>query len=110
MGRMLREIFREQVIIGRIGGVEFAVLATGTATTINALIADLDRAASKFEKGDGRSSPVSLITGIALGGPHEAPSLEEMIARANQTIVRQKPPPATTVLLDYSPGRQNRRR
>jgi PAS domain S-box-containing protein/diguanylate cyclase (GGDEF)-like protein len=110
VGRMLQETFREEDIIGRIGGVEFAVLATGTATTITALMADLDHAVSKLGKGDGRSCPVSLATGIALSGPHEAPSLEEMIARANQAIIRQKPPSANSVLLDYFLERQNRRR
>ena len=90
VGHMLRETFQEGDVIGRIGGVEFAVLATGTDNTVNHLIADLERAASTFEESESRSYPVSLSIATALGTPHEASSLEELIARANEAMVREK--------------------
>jgi PAS domain S-box-containing protein/diguanylate cyclase (GGDEF)-like protein len=90
VGRMLRETFREKDVIGRIGGVEFAILATGTEKTVNHLVAHLEDAASTFEKSDGRNCSVSLSLGSALSGPHEARSLEELIARANETMMGKK--------------------
>ena len=39
VGRLLQETFREKGIIGRIGGVEFAILATGTEKTVSRLVA-----------------------------------------------------------------------
>jgi PAS domain S-box-containing protein/diguanylate cyclase (GGDEF)-like protein len=90
VGRMLQETFRGQDVIGRIGGVEFAILATGTEETVNRHVAHLEKAASTFEKSDGRSCPVSLSVGTALSRPHEARSLEELIARANETMMGEE--------------------
>jgi PAS domain S-box-containing protein/diguanylate cyclase (GGDEF)-like protein len=90
VGRMLRETFREKDVIGRIGGVEFAILATGTEKTLNPLIAHLEGAASTFEKTDGRNCSVALGIGNALSRPHEARSLEELIARANETMTEKR--------------------
>jgi PAS domain S-box-containing protein/diguanylate cyclase (GGDEF)-like protein len=87
VGRMLKETFREKGIIGRIGGVEFAILATGTEETVNHLIAHLEGAVATFEKSDGRGCSVSLSIGSALTRPDEARSLEELIARANETMM-----------------------
>ena len=87
VGRMLQETFREKNVMGRIGGVEFALLATGTEKTVDGLIAHLERAATTFEKSDSRSCTVSLSVGTALSRPHEARSLEELIARANETMM-----------------------
>jgi PAS domain S-box-containing protein/diguanylate cyclase (GGDEF)-like protein len=84
VGRMLQETFRTQDVIGRIGGVEFAVLATGTEEIVNRLVALLEHVASTFERSDGRSCPVSLNVGTALSRPSEAYALEELIARANE--------------------------
>ncbi|MGD0663344.1 MAG: PAS domain S-box protein [Syntrophorhabdales bacterium] len=90
VGRMLRETFREKDVIGRIGGVEFAILATGTEETVNRLVAHLEDVASTFEKSDGRSCSVSLSIESALSRPHEARSLEELIARANETMLKER--------------------
>ena len=90
VGRTLRETFREKDVIGRIGGVEFAILATGTEKTVNGLIAHLEDAASTFGKSDGRTCPVSLSIGTALSRPHEARSLEELIARANESVMGKR--------------------
>ena len=90
VGRMLQETFREKGVIGRIGGVEFAVLATGTEKTVNHLIAHVEDAASTFEKSDGRTCSASLSVGTALSRPNEARSLEELIARANETMMGEK--------------------
>ena len=65
---MLQEIFWEKGIIGRIGGVEFAILANGKEKTVDGLVADLDRAASTFENSDGWSCPVSLSLGALSAG------------------------------------------
>jgi diguanylate cyclase (GGDEF)-like protein len=56
VGRMLQESFREKDVIGRIGGVEFAILATGTEKTENRLIAHLEDAALTFERKEPRLS------------------------------------------------------
>ncbi len=53
VGRMLQTTVREEDLVGRIGGVEFAVLATGTGKTVNGLIARLRRT---FENADGQNS------------------------------------------------------
>ncbi|HUJ70165.1 MAG TPA: PAS domain S-box protein [Syntrophorhabdales bacterium] len=90
VGRMLRETFPEPNVIGRIGGVEFAILATGSVEIVERLTAQLEHAVFSFKNGDGRDYPVPLSVGTALGGPQEAPSFEELIGRANGAMVREK--------------------
>jgi PAS domain S-box-containing protein/diguanylate cyclase (GGDEF)-like protein len=101
VGRMLRETFPEQNAIGRIGGVEFAILATGTAERASRLAAQLERAILSFENGDDRGYSVSFSVGTALGGPDEAPSFEELIGRANAATVsgkeRRRPKPVVGI-------------
>ena len=90
VGRMLQNTFRDKDVIGRIGGVEFAILATGIEKSVNGLITYLEDAASTFDKSDGRGCSVSLSIGTALSRPNEARCLEEMIARANETMMGKK--------------------
>ena len=87
VGRMLKETFRAKGIIGRIGGVEFAILASGTEETVNHLIAHLEGAVATLETSDGRGCSVSLSIGSALTRPDEARSVEELIARANEIMM-----------------------
>ena len=101
VGRMLQETFQEQGAVGRIGGVEFAILATGTAERVSRLAAQMEDAVLSFENGDDRGYPVSLSVGTALGRPNEAPSFEELIGRANAAMVsrkeRRKPKPVVRI-------------
>jgi len=57
---------------------------------VNRLVAHLEDVASTFEKSDGRSCSVSLSIESALSRPHEARSLEELIARANETMLKER--------------------
>jgi len=90
VGRMLQEAFREKDVVGRIGGVEFAILATGSEETVNLLSDQLGHAVLAFGNGDGRRCPASLGLGTALSGPHKAAPLEELIGRANEAMMREK--------------------
>ncbi|HUJ67958.1 MAG TPA: PAS domain S-box protein [Syntrophorhabdales bacterium] len=80
--RMLQKSFRERGIVARVGGVEFAVLASGEVQGLAAL---LERnAANLGNVGPGRL--VSASVGIARRGREHKLSVEQLIAKANEAI------------------------
>jgi PAS domain S-box-containing protein/diguanylate cyclase (GGDEF)-like protein len=91
VGSMLQETFQDRGVVGRIGGVEFAVLAIGVEETINGLIGQLERSITKFIN---PARPISMGIGIACSEPGEPRSLERLIARADEGMHQEKQRPA----------------
>ncbi len=81
VGRMLQEIFQEKGVIGRIGGVEFAVLAGGAA---EAETAQLQLGVAGFKNDNARNCPISITVQVAQCAPEERLALEQLLARANE--------------------------
>ena len=88
---VLRQTFRESDILGRIGGDEFVVLALETqedsSKVLNARL--LENLASRNAKGDLRYK-LSLTVGVARYDPEHPCSIEELIARADRAMYKQK--------------------
>jgi hypothetical protein len=80
--RMLQETFRERDIIGRVGGVEFAVLVAGEA---EGLAAHLERNVVSLASA-GKACLISARIGVARCGPEDKASLEQLIVNANGAI------------------------
>lgn len=84
VGHMLQRTFQNNVI-GRIGGVEFAVLVAGEAELEKA---ELLHNIMLFEKGNSSTCPISISVRTADWRPEEALSLEQLLARANDAKAR----------------------
>jgi PAS domain S-box-containing protein/diguanylate cyclase (GGDEF)-like protein len=80
--RMLQETFRERDIIGRVGGVEFAVLVAGEA---EGLAAQLERNIVGLASA-GKACLISASIGVARCGPEDKLSPEQLIVNANDAI------------------------
>jgi diguanylate cyclase (GGDEF)-like protein/PAS domain S-box-containing protein len=88
---ILKEVFRESDIIGRMGGDEFAVFAIdATYETREVLIKRLHKALYNYNQPEGRRYHLSLSIGTALYGPEMHCSLDELIAQADTLMYEEK--------------------
>jgi len=84
--RMLQETFQERDILGRLGGAEFAVLVAGEA---EGLAVQLERNVVCLASA-GKACLISARIGVARCGPEDKVSLEQLIANANDAILRER--------------------
>lgn len=88
---VLKETFRKSDVIGRMGGDEFAVLATGAADERGDVLANRLRNALEAR---GRSKPgkytLSLSIGVAQSDPENPSSLDELMAQADRSMYERK--------------------
>ncbi len=90
-GRMLRETFGEQDVIGRIGGVEFAVLAAGAVDADGAqLSARLRDNVMRWNKEYSADLPISLSVGTARCKSGKPLCLEALMAQADQSMYEER--------------------
>jgi diguanylate cyclase (GGDEF)-like protein/PAS domain S-box-containing protein len=89
VARILKDTFQESDIMGRIGGDEFAILASGRRDS-NRLAGRLQANVEKFNERDGHSWPLSLSVGVAPCEPEEFSSLEALISQADCVMYEQK--------------------
>jgi diguanylate cyclase (GGDEF)-like protein/PAS domain S-box-containing protein len=88
---ILKEVFRESDIIGRIGGDEFAVLAIDTTDeTREVLIMRLHNTLDDYNRPEGRNYQLSLSTGIAHYDPEKPSTLDELMAQADELMYEEK--------------------
>jgi len=88
---ILKETFRESDIIGRMGGDEFAVLATGSRDeNPEVLIARLRDKIENFNKAGTPNYKISLSVGIVRLDPEKHYSLDEVMARADRLMYEEK--------------------
>ncbi|MEN6359099.1 MAG: PAS domain S-box protein [Smithella sp.] len=88
---VLREVFRESDIIGRIGGDEFAVLTTNTTEETRELLTmrihDILDAHNRFE---GRHYHLSFSIGVAHYNSEATGSLDDLMVQADTLMYQEK--------------------
>jgi diguanylate cyclase (GGDEF)-like protein/PAS domain S-box-containing protein len=88
---ILKEVFRESDIIGRIGGDEFAVLAIDTTDeTRDVLVNRLHNTLDDYNRPEGRNYQLSLSIGIAHYNPETPLNLDELMAQADELMYEEK--------------------
>lgn len=91
VARLLSDIFRDSDIIARLGGDEFAVLLTNSLKK-DAHIAQerLLRGIDEFDRRNTKDYHISISVGIAHCDPSEFLSANELVARADAEMYRNK--------------------
>ncbi len=88
---ILKEVFRESDIIGRMGGDEFAILAIDTTDeTREVLIKRLRNILDNYNRPEGRSYQLSLSIGIAHYDPETPLTLDELMTQADTLMYEEK--------------------
>ena len=88
---ILKEVFRESDIIGRMGGDEFAILAIDTTDeTREVLIMRLHNILDDYNRPEGRSYHLALSIGIAHYDPEKPSSLDKLMAQADILMYEEK--------------------
>ena len=88
---LLKDTFREPAVIGRIGGVEFAILAVGaTGAQQEVFLARLQHNIGKFNVDHAPSFPISLAVGSACYRPDNPCRLEALFAEADQSMYERR--------------------
>ena len=88
---ILKEVFRESDIIGRMGGDEFAVLAIDTTGgTKDILIKRLTSILDACNGTEGKKYRISLSVGISHYDPNYPLSIDELMAKADALMYEQK--------------------
>ena len=91
VSNILKEVFRESDIIGRMGGDEFAVLAIDTANeTKEVLVNRLHNTLNDYNRFEGRSYQLSLSIGVAHYNPETPSTLDELMAQADELMYEEK--------------------
>jgi len=88
---ILKDVFRESDIIGRMGGDEFAILAIDTTDeTREVLIMRLHNTLDDYNRPEGRNYQLSLSIGIAKYDPEKPCSLDKLMAQADELMYEEK--------------------
>ncbi len=91
VARLLKDTFREPGIVGRLGGVEFAVLAPGvTEADQKVLLARLQHNIERFSRDHVPSFPITLGIGCAHCEPGKRCQLEALLAEADDSMYKKK--------------------
>jgi diguanylate cyclase (GGDEF)-like protein/PAS domain S-box-containing protein len=88
---ILRETFRKSDIIARIGGDEFAIVTMENGHDDVAIqMARLQENLKRNAATNGHHEPISFSTGVACSDPHEASTLDALIAQADALMYIEK--------------------
>jgi diguanylate cyclase (GGDEF)-like protein len=88
--KVLRESFRESDIIGRIGGDEFVIFATGTATPAIEIEERLRQNTAHHNLCFPDQPPLSMSIGVIRCDPHALHTLDDMIHQADAAMYIEK--------------------
>jgi diguanylate cyclase (GGDEF)-like protein/PAS domain S-box-containing protein len=88
---ILKGVFRESDIIGRVGGDEFVILVIDTTDeTREVLMKRLHNYLDDYNRPEGKSYTLSLSIGIAPYDPQKPFSLDELMAQADTLMYEEK--------------------
>jgi len=91
ISNILKEVFRESDIIGRMGGDEFAILVRdSTDETRDILMMRLHNTLDDYNRPEGRKYQLSLSIGIAHYDPETPLTLDELMAQADEMMYEEK--------------------
>lgn len=95
--KVLKESFRDSDVIGRIGGDEFVVFATGSSTPLTEIHDRLERNVMHFNSFSPGHPELSLSIGTIRCEPRASQTLEELIGLADAAMyvekrAKRKPP------------------
>lgn len=82
----LRSTFRDNDVVARVGGDEFAVLTQGTQDDVAAALRRLDEALLVANARGGKPYRMSVSAGVAGGDAHDRATLGELLARADAAM------------------------
>jgi len=88
--KVLQESFRDSDVVGRIGGDEFVVFATGTSTPAVEIEQRITRNIDHRNHCFPSLPPLSMSVGIIRCNPHALHSLEDMIHQADAAMYIEK--------------------
>jgi diguanylate cyclase (GGDEF)-like protein len=88
--KILRESFRDSDILGRIGGDEFVVFATGAATPAIEIEQRLVRNIQHHNRFHPDQPPISMSIGVIRCDPNALDTLEDMIHQADAAMYIEK--------------------
>ncbi len=88
--RILRESFRDSDVLGRIGGDEFVVFATGSTTPLVEIQERLARNVAHYNECFPHDPPLSLSVGSIRCEPRSSRTLEELIHLADAAMYIDK--------------------
>jgi diguanylate cyclase (GGDEF)-like protein len=88
--KVLRESFRDSDILGRIGGDEFVVFATGAATPAVEIEERLSRNIQHHNRFHPDQPPLAMSIGVIRCDPHALDTLEDMIHQADAAMYIEK--------------------
>jgi len=88
--KVLRESFRDSDVIGRIGGDEFVIFATGTSAPLDQIHARLDRNVLHYNNCFNDQPALSLSIGSIRCEPRCSQTLEELIHLADAAMYIEK--------------------
>lgn len=87
---ILKENFRANDVIGRVGGDEFAVISSGAFGRCADVLARLERRVAERNRAQPQGVAVEFSAGCAERGPDSTANLEALIARADAMMYRNK--------------------
>lgn len=88
---ILKEVFRESDIMGRMGGDEFAILAIDTTDEAREVLVNrLHNTLDNYNKSEGRNYQLSLSIGIARYDPETPSTLDELMTQADTMMYEEK--------------------
>jgi diguanylate cyclase (GGDEF)-like protein len=88
--KVLRESFRDSDIVGRIGGDEFVVFATGTSTPVTGVEVRLKQNIEHHNQSYPEQPQLSMSIGVIRCDPHALHTLEDMIYQADAAMYIEK--------------------
>jgi two-component system cell cycle response regulator len=92
--RLMLMTFRKSDVLGRLGGDEFAVLMTeSTSEGPEVAVARFQENITAFNAGSRRGYTLGLSVGMALFDPESPCTLDELLARGDQAMYREKRKP-----------------
>jgi diguanylate cyclase (GGDEF)-like protein len=88
--KVLRESFRDSDVLGRIGGGDFVILATGAATPAVEVELRLRNNIEHHNRFNSDQPPISMSIGVIRCDPHALNTLEDMIHQADAAMYIEK--------------------
>lgn len=89
-GKLMKRVFREADVVGRIGGDEFAIAGHFSPTALSIAATRLEQEAATERLIAGKKLPLRFSMGYVSSHEHERSSLQELLDKADAAMYKQK--------------------